>query len=523
MNDAIDVIFIGSGHNSLACAAHLAAKGWSVAIYEQADRPGGAIKCGEYTIPGFKHDWAAMNLSLFAGSSFFQKYGKELNRHGLAFLSASDCFASIFPDQTWLGVSTDGTKTYDKISSLSQKDAETWQELISDFPKQADMIFKLLSSPMNKRTLTSLTWKLFREKRVGGTLDFARFMLSTPRSWLETTFHSPKVRALLAAWGMHLDFAPDISGGALFPYLEGMANQSFGMVIGEGGADTVTKALISMIRKKGGSIKCGSKVVKILHEDGISQGIELEDGSKALARRATIANVAPRNFAKMCKVTGNIPFDKGMIEFKHAPGTMMIHLAMDSLPNWTAGKELKQFAYVHLAPSLDQMARTYSQAMAGLLPDEPVIVCGQPTAIDPSRAPANQHILWVQVRMVPSRIVGDARNEINLTKWAEVSELFAERVIDIIEKYAPGLRGKIIARRVVSPLELEADNPNLIGGDQICGSHHVTQHFMYRPLRGYADGRTPIKNLYLTGAAVWPGAGTGAGSGYLLGRKLAGK
>ena len=170
----------------------------------------------------------------------------------------------------------------------------------------------------------------------------------------------------------------------------------------------------------------------------------------------------------------------------------MIHLAMDSLPNWTAGNELKQFAYVHLAPSLDQMARTYSQAMAGLLPDEPVIVCGQPTAIDPSRAPANQHILWVQVRMVPSRIVGDARNEINLTKWAEVSELFAERVIDIIERYAPGLRGKIIARRVVSPLELELDNPNLIGGDQICGSHHVTQHFMYRPLRGYADGRTPI-------------------------------
>ena len=74
----------------------------------------------------------------------------------------------------------------------------------------------------------------------------------------------------------------------------------------------------------------------------------------------------------------------------------------------------------------------------------------------------------------------------------------------------------------MTPAELEAENPNLVGGDQLCGSHHLTQHFLFRPLRGRADGSTPIKDLHLTGAAVWPGAGTGAGPGFLLARKLAG-
>ena len=95
-----------------------------------------------------------------------------------------------------------------------------------------------------------------------------------------------------------------------------------------------------------------------------------------------------------------------------------------------------------------------------------------------------------------------------------------DRALDIVESYAPGLRAQIIAQRIVTPAQLEADNPNLVGGDQICGSHHLSQHFVYRPMRGRSDGSTPIKGLYHTGAAVWPGAGTGAGPGYLLGKKL---
>ncbi len=200
----------------------------------------------------------------------------------------------------------------------------------------------------------------------------------------------------------------------------------------------------------------------------------------------------------------------------------MIHLSMTELPDWKAGNELKSFAYVHIAPSMDQMAKTYQQAIAGLLPDQPVIVVGQPTAVDPTRSPTGKHILWVQVRMAPGIITGDAKKEIRETDWSKAKEAFAQRAIDIIEDYAPNTKEKIISYTVVSPIDLELDNPNLVLGDQICGSHHLEQNFVFRPARGYSGGETPIQDLYHTGAAVWPGAGTGAGSGYLLGRMLAG-
>jgi phytoene dehydrogenase-like protein len=372
------------------------------------------------------------------------------------------------------------------------------------------------------RALGYFMLKTLRAKGMGGTLDFARFLLSSPRGWLTETFENDKVRALLAAWGMHLDFAPDVAGGAMFPYLEGMANQSFGMVLGMGGADTMIRALVAAITARGSSVECAAPVARIIHTGGRATGVELADGRQLTASRAVIAGVAPGALARMTGQTGEARFDRGMSTFSHAPGTMMIHLAMAGLPDWAAGPELQRFAYVHLAPSMDQMARTYAQAKAGLLPEEPVIVVGQPTVADPSRAPDGKHVLWLQVRMAPGTIRGDAAGQIGANDWGGAARPFADRALEILDRYAPGTRGKILGQRIVTPAELEAENPNLVGGDQLCGSHHLSQHFLFRPLRGRADGSTPIRDLHLTGAAVWPGAGTGAGPGFLLARKLAG-
>ena len=517
-----DAILIGAGHNSLACACVLAARGWSVAVYEQASEPGGAVKSGAYTLPGFRHDWAAMNLSLFAGSPFHAEFGADLAQHGLAFAPAAHPFASVFDDNSWLGVSHDVETTTARIRALSPEDAEVWAALTQDFPAQAETIFALLGSPMRRRDLARLGWTTWRGRGAGGMLDLGRFLTMSPRAWLDEAFTHPHVKAMLAAWGMHLDFAPDIAGGALFPYLEGMAGQAFGMVLGQGGADTMVTAMASLIIARGGSVTCDAPVARILHQGGHAEGIELADGRRVRAKRAVIANVAPAALDRLMGGSGDVNYDKGLQRFSHAPGTMMIHLAMDDLPDWRAGAALRDFAYVHIAPSLEQMGRTYTQAKAGLLPDRPVIVCGQPTVVDPSRAPDGKHVLWLQVRMAPGQITGDAGGQIAASDWDAAAAPFADRALDILEHYAPGTRDKIIGQRIVPPTELEADNPNLVGGDQICGSHHLSQHFMYRPQRGYADGSTPIKGLYHTGAAVWPGAGTGAGPGYLLGKRLAG-
>lgn len=520
MTETFDAVLIGAGHNGLACALHLAAKGWRVGVFERASEPGGAVKSGEYTLPGFRHDWAAMNLSLFAGSPFFKDYSEELIRHGLEFVAVDRPFASSFPGGHWLGLGMDAAANRDRIAAESPADADTWDRLSAGFGDRAQDVFALLGAPMKMRALAYFLWGVWRRRGLGGSLDLARFLAQSPRAWLEETFESPRLRAMLGAWGMHLDYAPDIAGGALFPYLEGMAGQAFGMALGKGGADTLTRALVGAIEARGGVVECGAEVARIDHAGGKASGITLVDGRRILAARAVIGSLAPSALVRLTGGTGDVGFDRSMGDFAHAPGTMMLHLAMDGLPDWAAGEDLKRFAYVHLAPSLDQMARTYQQARAGLLPDEPIIVCGQPTVFDPSRAPEGKHVLWLQVRMVPGTILGDAAGQIAATDWTGAAEPMAERALDILERHAPGVRARILARRIVTPAELEADNPNLVGGDQVCGSHHLSQHFLFRPAPGHADGSTPIRNLHLTGAAVWPGAGTGAGSGYLLARKL---
>jgi phytoene dehydrogenase-like protein len=519
-----DAILVGAGHNSLACAAHLASKGWKVGVFERNATIGGAVQTREFTLPGFRHDLAAMNLSLFAGSAFHRKHANELKTHGLEFAPVADCFASAFPDGRWLGVSTDIEKTAARIAAFSAADAAAWRRLVAGFGPEAEHLFRLLGSPMGWRSLAGTGWNLWRKKGSAGALDTVRLLLSSPRAWLDETFETQPVKATLAAWGMHLDFAPDISGGAVFPYLESMANQSFGMVIGKGGADTMIRALEKMVHAAGGSLVIGAEVAEITRSGGRATGIRLASGETHSAKKAVIAGVAPG--ALMSKLlpggSGDAGFDAAMKRFRHAPGTMMLHLALDGLPDWTAGAELQRFAYVHLAPSLEQMARTYQQAIAGLLPDEPVLVVGQPTAIDPSRAPVGKHVLWVQVRALPATIVGDAAGEIAPADWDAVKERYAERVLDRLEAFAPGLRTKIIARAVFSPIDLERENPNLVGGDQICGSHHLSQNFLFRPARGFARWNTPVQNLHMIGAATWPGAGTGAGSGFMLAQQLAG-
>ena len=520
-----DAILVGAGHNSLACAAHLATKGWKVAVFERNAVIGGAVRTGEYTLPGFRHDFGAMNLGLFAGSAFHRKYANELKSHGLEFVPVADCFASAFPDGRWFGVSSDLDKTVARIAGFSEADAAAWRNLVAAFPGEAEHLFRLIGSPMTMRALSGLAWSAWRKKGTAGLLDMTRLLLASPRAWLDENFESAHVKATLAAWGMHLDAAPDIAGGAVFPYLEAMADQSFGMVIGKGGADTMIRALKGMVEAADGKIATGAEVAEIVTSGGKATGVRLASGETHSATKAVIAGVAPRALiGKLLRNgSGDAGFDRAMKKFRYAPGTMMIHLALDDLPEWRAGPELRSFAYVHLGPSLDAMARVYQQATAGLLAAGPILVVGQPTSVDPSRAPAGKHVLWVQVRMLPAEISGDAAGEIAPDHWDRVKERYADRVMAIIETHAPGLGQKVLVRAVFSPLDLERENPNLVGGDQICGSHHLTQNFVFRPARGYARWNTPVDRLHLIGAATWPGAGTGAGSGFLLAQELGGR
>ncbi|MCZ6661890.1 MAG: NAD(P)/FAD-dependent oxidoreductase [Actinobacteria bacterium] len=517
-----DAVVIGAGHNGLAVAVMLAEAGWKVAVFEKNSEPGGAVRTEEVTLPGFRHDLFAANLNLFAGSPFVQRYRDQLAAHGLEFAPASKPFASVFPGDRYLGVTTDSVETADLIAGFSPEDAEAWADLAARFDEIAPHLFPLLGVPLP--SFSALKAIIAGTRALGRRWlpDLARLVLQSTREFTEEHFESREVRALVASWGMHLDFAPDISGGALFPFIETFASAKNGMVLGKGGARNMIDALVSLLESQGGEVHCGRSVREVAIAEGAASGIVLENGEVVTAKRAVVANLTPPVlFGTLVPQSSQPePFRRRVQRYRHGPGTMMIHLALDDLPPWQAGEELGEYSYVHIGPYMEDMALAYQQAVAGLLPSRPTLVVGQPTAVDPTRAPDGKHILWVQVRMVPGVIAGDAADEIEAGDWDTVGERYADRVIGLIEEHASGLTDRILGRHVLTPKDLESYNPNLSGGDSLGGSHHLMQHFALRPFPGWTRYRTPISRLYMCGAGTWPGAGVGAGSGYLLGRML---
>ena len=244
-----DAILVGAGHNSLACAAHLALKGWKIAVFERNadDRRRGPDR--EYTLPGFRHDFGAMNLSLFAGSAFHRKYANELKTARAGIRSGGRLLRQRLPRRALVRRQHRPRKDGGAASPHSPPaDAETWRRLVGGFPGEAEHLFRLLGSPMSgARARRHRLERLAQEGRRRRARHGAA--AARPRRAPGSTRLSspPHVKATLAAWGMHLDFAPDIAGGAVFPYLESMANQSFGMVLGKGGADTMIRALEGML------------------------------------------------------------------------------------------------------------------------------------------------------------------------------------------------------------------------------------------------------------------------------------
>lgn len=520
-----DAIIIGGGHNGLAAAVHLLSHGWKVAVVEANESFGGAVKTQELTLPGFRHDVAAMNISMFAGSPFFSRHQAALLEAGLSFVAAPDCFATVFRDGTYVGMSKDINKTIASINLFSHHDGKQWQAMANDFEDNANYIFDILNNPMPSFKNIKTIAQLIKKRGLSGLVDLIELFTASSRNYLDTQFESQQVKAMLASWGLHLDFSPEIPGGAIFPYIEGMANQTFGMVIGEGGADTIINAMLNTIKKYGGELYSSTLVTQVLVENGTAVGVKLQNGTSLIGKKAIIANLNPRVLIRdlLPNLSRDDKFYKSVKNYRAGPGTMMIHLAMNDLPKWRAGEALRRYAYVHVAPDMAMMSKAYSEAIDGRLPEEPVLVVGQPTAIDPARAPAGKHILWIQVRVLPAEVKGDAAGEILDNDWNEIKDEYANRVFDILEKYAPGIKQDILKYTVFSPLDLERMNPNLIGGDNLSGSHHPDQSFLLRPALGYSRYNTSIKKLYMCGAATWPGAGTGAGSGFLLAKKLAGK
>jgi phytoene dehydrogenase-like protein len=343
-------------------------------------------------------------------------------------------------------------------------------------------------------------------------------LLDSLRHNLTARFQSDAVQALIAAWGLHLDYAPDITGGCWMPFLETNVDERRGISLVKGGSGRVIHALSRMVQETGGEVRTSTTVEKILFENGRAVGVKLADGESIRCSRSVIASVTPTALLKLADGQLPQPIANQAESWRYGPGTFVIHLALSQLPKWTAEAARRSF-YVHLGPSLDVLAAAYQQGMAGLLSSRPFCVVAQPTLYDRSRAPTGRHVLWVMVRAVPAVIRGDEAGKIAGTEWTDaVKDAFADRVLQLIEGHAPGFRDQILARTIHSPRDLEHLNPNLVGGDLNAGSMQLAQFYGQRPFQGAT--RSPLPGLHLCGASTWPGGGAYPASGILVANEL---
>jgi len=521
---AYDAILIGSGHNALVCGTYLARAGWSTLVLERAARPGGAVQSGELTRPGYEHDLFATNMNLFLGSPVAAELGGELERHGLRYASSDRPFANVYPEGKALRVRQGVAETLAELEAHDPADAAGWRELDALYERLSPALFSLYGSRLDARSLARLAVAQIPGLGTDGCRELARLLVSSTRELAETYLHSPEAHALLACWGMHLDFGPDVSGGAMFSFLEAFTDMRTGMSVAQGGASRLIEALAGLGAEHGMELRTGAEVARVSVAGGRATGVELSDGERIEARRAVIAGVTPPSLYG--RLLAGVPVPRALQSaadrYQFGPGTLMLHLALSRAPEWAAGEDLSQFAYVHVAPFVADLADTYARARAGLLPAEPLLVVGQTSAVDASRCPPGEGgaVLWVQVRALPAEIRGDAGGAIDARDWPAAAEPYADRVLAKLERYAPGIGELVLDRAVLTPADLERHDPNLGGGDSIAGSMHLRQNFLFRPFPAVADYGTGIDRLLMVGAATWPGAGVNAISGYNVAQKL---
>ena len=519
---AHDAVVVGAGHNGLVAAARLARAGWRVLVLERNERIGGAVQSAEITRPGFVHDQWSMNQNLFLASDAYAELKEDLERHGLEYAVSDKPYCNVFPDGRSLKVWSDVERTRAGLREHDPRDAAGFERLHERFRQFSRTLLPLLNRPMPSTKAGLAAAAASRKEGLDETQELLRLVASSTRELGERFFATDEMRALVATWGMHLDFGPDVAGGAQFPLLEVFADMENGMAIAKGGASAMPDALAAIVVERGGEVRTGAEVRRVLVEGGRATGVELVDGARIAAGRAVVANLGPHVLYDRLLADEPLPekFRRKVDGFRHGPGTLMVHLALERPVRWAAGDEISEFAYVHVPPYVDDLARTYAQSLAGLLPDDPLLIVGQPSVFDATRAPTGKATLWVQVRTVPGEVRGDAANEIDGTDWDAIKEAYADRVMAKLETYAPGIGDTVLGRTVYSPADLERANPNLVGGDSIGGSHHLAQNFLFRPFPGWSRWHTPLENLHMVGASTWPGGGTNAGSGWMLAGEL---
>ncbi len=519
-----DLIVIGGGHNGLVTAAYLARKGLKVLVLERREVLGGACVTEEVW-PGYKVSTAAYVNSLLRPEIIRDL---ELKRHGFEMLPRSPSSFTPFPDGRSLLLGPDKAMTHREVAKFSTKDADALPRYEAMLERVADFLEPTLTmTPPNP-------WSL----RPGNLVQLARLGLG----FLKLGHDGQKAVEILAGaatpildrWfeseQLKVTLATDaIIGAMASPSMPGTAYVLFHHVMGEcdgvrgvwgyvrGGMGGISNAIASAAREKGAEIRTQAEVAKILVRNGTVRGVVLRDGTEILGTRVASGVDANVTFLKLMS-NGDLPADfvDAVRHIDYASASCKINVALSELPDFLAmpgtAPGPQHRGTIHISPTMEYIERAYDDAKYGHPSEHPIIEATIPSVLDDTIAPAGKYVMSMFTQYFPYKLAP------GLSLEAE-KEKYADRCFDLMTQYAPNFRRSVVERQVLAPADIEA-RFGLTGGNIMQGVMSLSSLSFMRPVPGYADYRTPVRNLYMCGAATHPGGGVMGACGYNAAREI---
>jgi phytoene dehydrogenase-like protein len=519
-----DAIVIGGGHNGLVCACYLAGAGLKVRVLERRHLVGGAAVTEEFA-PGFRNSTAAYTVSLLN-----PKVIRELRlaEHGLKIVERPFANFLPLPDGRSFKLGPTAADTQKELARFSARDAERLPEYYRVIETAADTLRSLvLETPPN----LGMSWRSgLRALALGGKLallsrraqrDLWEIVTKSAGEMLDWWFESDPVKAAFGFDAQVGHFASPYSPGSAYVLL----HHAFGEVNGKrgtwghalGGMGAVSDAIAKEAVARGVEITTNAEVTAIRVKAGRAASVALEDGTEIEASAVAGAVNPKLLYLKMVEPGAlDAEFRSRIERWRCASGSFRMNVALSELPNFTSapGKHAQPHhsAGIIIAPSLGYMERAYFDARTQGYAREPIIEMLIPSTVDPSLAPQGKHVASLFCQHFDP-VLPNGRS------WDDAKEAAADTIVETINRHAPNFKASILARKILSPLDLERDF-GMIGGDIFHGALTLDQLFSARPVLGYADYRSPVKGLYLCASGAHPGGGVTGAPGHNAAREI---
>ncbi|MGH9430091.1 MAG: phytoene desaturase family protein [Terriglobia bacterium] len=527
MAQKYDAVIIGAGHNGLVTAGYLARAGLRVVMLESRHLVGGACVTEE-VYPGFKYSTTSYLASLLQ-----QKVIDDLDmeKFGYVVYPKNPAFFSPFPDGRYLIMYSEMAKTCEEIRKFSGRDAEAYpryEEYVDRLARFVEPLLLTTPPDLGGRSLNDVMTllkignrarKMPRQELEG----HVRILSESVKDFLDRWFESEQLKVALATDGVIGTNGGPMSPGTAYILMHhvmggvGGVRGLWGFV--KGGMGGITQALAASARSKNAEIRTGAPVRNVSLKNGRARGVVLENGEEIEAK-LVVSGVDPkRTFLKLVGEK-NLPgeFAASIKSIRIEGVSMKINLALDGLPDFTClpgssvGPHHK--TTIHICPDMEYVERAYDESKYGRPSTRPMLEMTIPTTYDSTLAPPGKHVMNIFLQYTPYSLSKEVA-----PNWHAIKESYGDRVMDIIEEYAPGFKNLVLHRQVLSPLDLE-EQFGLTGGNIFHGEMTLDQLFMMRPVPGWAKYRSPIKGLYLCGSGTHPGGGVMGAPGHNAAREI---